>query len=199
MSATPANIQSIIERAQQGDETAITTLYQTYVDLIHRYIAYRVPTAHDAEDLTGEVFVRMVEGLPNYRFTGAPFESWLYRIASARVADWYRKTRRSEQVELTEHLSDSKPSPEEHLLESVELDLLREAIQVLNEEQKQVLLLRFVERKSHAEVAKITGKSVSAIKSTQHRALTRLAKELGAESKGRHYLRGGHDGQKLEP
>jgi RNA polymerase sigma-70 factor, ECF subfamily len=193
MSVSPANIQSIITRAQQGDETAITTLYQTYVEKIYRYIAYRVPTTNDAEDLTGEVFVKMVEGLPNYRFTGAPFESWLYRIASARVADWYRKAKRNEQVELTEQLSDSKPSPEESLLENVELDLLREAIKILNEEQKQVLLLRFVERKSHAEVSAIIGKSVSAIKSIQHRALTRLAEKLGAKSKGRHYLRGGHD------
>ena len=80
--------QALIERAQQGDPEAVAGLYRQHVQAIARYIAYRVPEAQVVEDLTAEVFLRMVEGLPGYRWTGAPFEAWLYRIAAARVADY---------------------------------------------------------------------------------------------------------------
>src|SRR5690242_5020256 len=66
-----------VRQAQHGDASAIEALYQHYVEAIYRYIFYRVSSQRDAEDLTAEVFVRMVEGLPSYRFTGAPFEAWL--------------------------------------------------------------------------------------------------------------------------
>lgn len=185
-------INELIQRAQRGDQAAIAALYEAHAQKIYRYVVYRVPTVHDAEDLTAEVFVRMVEGLPTYRITEAPFEAWLYRIAAARIADWYRRHKRHPQVELTETLKTSDPQPEDNILREQEIDTLREAVQQLNEEQQSVLILRFVERRSHEETAEIMGKSVSAVKSIQHRALTRLASILGSEGKVRHYLRGGH-------
>src|SRR6185369_554015 len=84
-----SELNRIIQAAQKGDETAVTALYQAYSQAIYRYIAYRVPV-EEAEDLTAEVFVNMVEGLPRYQISEAPFESWLYRIASSRVADYHR-------------------------------------------------------------------------------------------------------------
>ena len=83
----PADLETLIERARTGDTDAVAALYRLHAPAIFRYIAYRVPTEADAEDLTAEVFLRMVEGLPAYRSEGAPFEAWLYRIAAARVAD----------------------------------------------------------------------------------------------------------------
>jgi RNA polymerase sigma-70 factor (ECF subfamily) len=188
----PTDLERLIRKAQSGDENAIASLYQAYAQMIYRYIAYRVP-APDAEDLTGEVFVRMVEGLPAYRITEVPFEAWLYRIAAARVADYYRYHKRRIEVELDDQTPETEPMPEEQLLEQQEVEVLREAIQQLTPEQQSILIWRFVERKSHEEVAELLNRSVTNVKTIQHRALTQLAKILGTTKESRHYLRGRHE------
>lgn len=186
------DVEQLVLRAQNSDKEAISALYQMYAQVIYRYIFYRVPTMVDAEDLTAEVFLKMVEGLPDYRITGVPFEAWLYRIAAARITDFYRRTRRRPQSELTESVSDARPAPEELLQRSQEVDALREVLQQFDQDEQAILMLRFVERKSHKEVADILGKSVSAVKSTQHRVLVQLANLMGS-GKVRHYLRGDHE------
>jgi RNA polymerase sigma-70 factor (ECF subfamily) len=188
------SVDRIVQKAQLGDQEAIAQLYQTYAQQIYRFIAYRVLTDADAEDLTAEVFVKMVEGLNTYQFTGAPFEAWLYRIASARVIDYRRRSKRRPQTELLETLSSGEDSPEERILHQQELEILRIALNGLSDEQQSILVLRFIERKSHQEVADILGKSISAVKSIQHRALLQLASKLGSEAKVRHYLRGSYEG-----
>lgn len=184
----------IIQKAKTGDREAVSQLYQLYAQKIYRYVSYRVQTDADAEDLTAEVFVKMVEGLGSYRITGAPFEAWLYRIAAARIIDYRRRARRRPQTELSEVLSTGEKSPEERILEQQEVETLRHALSGLTDEQQNILVLRFIERKSHQEVATILGKSVSAVKSIQHRALIQLASRLGSDTKVRHYLRGSYDG-----
>ena len=180
----------LIERAQQGDPDAIAGLYRQYVQAITRYIAYRVSDDAVIEDLTADVFLRMVEGLPAYRVTGAPFEAWLYRIAATRIADYYRQQQRHPLEVLNEAVRSDHTSLEMTLQEREELNELREALEQLDEEQQTILILRFVERKSHQEVADIVGKSVRAIATAQHRALKRLAELLGTQKTDRHYLRG---------
>jgi RNA polymerase sigma-70 factor, ECF subfamily len=187
---SPADIEQWIRRAQLGDQEAVGLLYQMFVQRIYRYIAYRVAGTSEAEDLTAEVFVKMVEGLSTYRVTGAPFEAWLYRIAAARIADYYRRARRRPQTGLLDTLTDSEPLPEDQILENQEVDALRDALSELTEEQQTVLILRFIERKSHEEVAQIVGKNVNTVRSIQHRALSQLSSILGAGAKARHYLRG---------
>ena len=83
--------------------------------------------------------------------------------------------------------------PEEQMRQAEEINVLRAALQQLTDEQQTIISLRFIERKSHEEVAALTGKSVAAVKSVQHRALKQLAKHLGLKHKARHYLRGGED------
>ncbi len=180
----------MVTRAQQGDADAIANLYQTFAEAIYRYMAYRVPTQADAEDLTADVFLKMVEGLPGYRLTPAPFEAWLYRIAAARVVDFRRRTSQHPHVELSEQLTDEDPLPEAQVQHDQEFETLRDALMQLNDDFQTILILRFIERKSHEEVAVILGKSVTAVKSAQHRALAHLASLLGTEQKTRHYLRG---------
>lgn len=180
----------VIRKAQRGDADARSMIYQAYAPMIYRYIAYRVGETQDVEDLTSEVFVRVVQDLPRYKDTGAPFEAWLYRIASARVADFYRKRKRRSHVSLMETLKSDSPQPEDRMLEAEEVKQLRQALSRLKEQEQNILIMRFVERLSHDEVAVITGKSVSAVKSIQHRALIRLTQLLGSEEKVRHYLRG---------
>jgi RNA polymerase sigma-70 factor (ECF subfamily) len=189
--STP-EMQQIIQRAQQRDPEAVTQLYQLYCQPIYRYIAYRVPTTADAEDLTAEVFVKMIEGLPKYRQTGVPFEAWLYRIAAARVIDYRRRQMRRPQTSLSETMHNGHTLPEERLQEQQEFERLRQALAQLSDEQQSLLILRFIERKTHQEVAAILGKSEAAVKSIQHRALAQLTALLGSAEKVRHYLRGRH-------
>jgi RNA polymerase sigma-70 factor (ECF subfamily) len=180
----------LILRASQGDQDAIAALYQQYIQPIFRYVSYRVSETTVAEDLTAEVFLRMVEGLPAYKQNGVPFEAWLYRIAAARVADHYRARMRHPQETLSETEPAPAASPEGALQAQEEQAALRAALRELSDEYQDILVLRFVERKSHAEVATLLGKSETAIKSAQHRALTRLAELMGLNGKSRHYLRG---------
>lgn len=184
------NEDHLIKAARQGDRGAIAALYRQYVDAIFRYVSYRIPEPSTAEDLTAEVFLRMVEGLPRFEINGAPFEAWLYRIAAARVADFYREKTRHPRAVLSGFEITSDPSPEGRVQSAEEQAEVRAALRQLSEEHQTILLLRFVERKSHADVARIVGKSVSAVKSAQHRALSQLADLMGAETKARHYLRG---------
>jgi RNA polymerase sigma-70 factor (ECF subfamily) len=187
MSETPDDI--LIQRAQQGDEDAVASLYRRYVPAITRYIGYRISDGSAVEDLTAEVFFQMVKGLPRFRVTGAPFEAWLYRIAGARVADYYRRAAREQSVENT--LDETfQPSPELSVQQREELDALRAALSQLSDEHQTILILRFVERKSHDEVAQILNKNTRAVATAQHRALKKLAELLGTSKKGRHYIRG---------
>jgi RNA polymerase sigma-70 factor, ECF subfamily len=188
-SPLPKSIEAIITRAKAGESEAVTQLYEMHIGQIYRYIAYRIPE-NDAEDVTSDVFINMVESLPAFTYTGAPFEAWLYRIASARVADYYRKKNRSEHVELNERLKSNHPQLEETLITAQEQQLIRDKLKNLSEDQQTLLILRFVERKSHDEVAQLLGKSVSAVKTMQHRALQRLAQLMGKDKKERYYLRG---------
>jgi RNA polymerase sigma-70 factor (ECF subfamily) len=167
-------------------------LYQLHVQKIFRYVVCRVPSNADAEDVTAEVFVNMVEGLPTYNVTDVPFEAWLYRIAASRVADFYRRSNRRAHEDLSENLHDSTPLPEELIQQNQALDRLRGALRQLPDEYQTILIMRFVERKSHAEVAQLIGKTVPAVRNAQHRALIRLSELLDTD-KVRHYLRASHE------
>lgn len=188
-----SDLQATVRRAQQGDQAAIAGLYEHYAPIIYRYVYYRVAETADAEDLTAEVFVQMVRALPRYQWTGAPFDAWLYRIANARVVDFRRRQQRRPMVQISDTLEDTRPKPEDQVQQRMEIEALRVALRQLNDEQQHILVLRFVERKSHQEVAEILGKSMTAVKSAQHRALAQLVTAMGSEEKIRHYLRGGGD------
>lgn len=181
--------QMLIRRGQQGDRNAVAQLYRRYTHAITRYVAYRVPDDAAVEDITAEVFLRMIEGLPHYKITGAPFEAWLYRIAAARVADYYRAHARQPQQALQDDVADQLTPLEVALQQREELDTLRHAISQLPDHYQQVLTLRFVERKSLQEVADILDKRLHAVGMMQHRALKKLAELLGT-TKGHYYLRG---------
>jgi RNA polymerase sigma-70 factor (ECF subfamily) len=181
--------QGLIARAKQGDKNAVSALYEGYAQAIFRYISYRVESDMVAEDLTADVFLRMVQGLPRYEDTGAPFGAWLYRIAASQIADHHRGKRHT-----ATPLSDDQPSddtdPFGKTAKAQEQAQLRKALAALPEEYQTLLILRFMQGLPHTEVASILEKSDAAIRVMQHRALKALAKVLGADSKARSYLRG---------
>ena len=171
----------LILQAKQGDKQAIAELYTGHVDAIYRYIWPRVRDEAIAEDLTAQVFLKALEGLPGYEPSGKPFLAWLYRIAYARVVDHWRKQDRRATLPLDDTLPAREPRPGE-LLEVEDdwitaIDLLAQ----LTDDQQEVLMLRFIGEMSLSEVAETMGKTLGATKAVQHRALASLARLLEAQ------------------
>lgn len=181
MSELPQVTRDLIQKAKDGNRQAVSILYRTYADAIYRYILMRVNNKLVAEDITADVFTKMVEGLGNYRLTGAPFEAWLYRIASSKIVDHRRKQNYRQHSQIDENIVTAESSPEETILQQQEAARLQQALTQLNEQDRLVIILRFVERKSHKEVADIIGKSEVTVRSIQHRALGKLATVIGLE------------------
>ena len=167
---------ALVQRARNLNHAAIGALYRRHVQAVYRYIYYRVGNAHTAEDLTAEVFLRAIEGLPEYESRGTPFRSWLYRIAQARVADHFREAQHTGLAPIAEDL----PSDEESCLarseRAFECEELRQAVAQLTPDQQQVIGLKFVQGLSNAEVAAALGKTEGAVKALQYRALNALHK-----------------------
>lgn len=156
------------------ERAAISALYRRHVQAIYRYLYYRVGDEHTAEDLTAEVFLRAIEGLPNYEPRGVPFAAWLYRIAQARMADYFRRQGRTATVGLDEGWPSDEDLPLARVERSSLHEELRAALGRLTIDQQQVIILKFVEGFSNAEAARILGKTEGAVKSLQHRALNAL-------------------------
>jgi RNA polymerase sigma-70 factor (ECF subfamily) len=169
----PTDESDLIRRARQRDADAFSELYRRHVDRIFRYLLLRVNDDTVAEDLTSEVFVRALEALDSYEDRGAPFAAWLYRIAKARTIDYWRRLQRTD-VSLDASELDVAIDPPAG--DVVAYRALAGALQHLTDEQQEVILLKFVEGFSIAEVAKITGRSEGAVKALQHRALAMLAR-----------------------
>jgi RNA polymerase sigma-70 factor (ECF subfamily) len=171
----------LIEQAKTDPE-AFGRLYELYVEKIYNYIYYRLGNHHDAEDLTAKVFYRALNHIANYNNKGVPFAAWLYRIAHNLVVNWRRDHSRRQMVALEEVdlSSDRLESPHRAAERANEQELLLAAIQQLPRERQELLVLKFVERMSNAEIGRVLGRSEGAIKSLYHRTLVSL-KELLAE------------------
>jgi len=168
----------LIQRAKKGDPAAFAEIYDRHQPAIYRYIFYRVGDAATAEDLTSEVFVRLVERIDRFTYRGRPLLAWLYTIARNLVADHHRRAGRPSPLPLDERLTASAADPEEALARRLTQQRLIAAIAYLTEDQRQVLLLRFVEGLDNETVARMLGKSVGAVKALQHRALAALRRIL---------------------
>ena len=168
----------LIQRAQEGDQTAITKLYRSHVDAVYRYVWARVRDETVAEDLTAQVFLKALEGLPTYNHSGKPFLAWLYRIAYARIVDHWRQQERRVEVPLDETLPASEPRPSALLEIEADWVMAIDLLAQLTDDQQDVLMLRFIGEMSLAQVAETLGKTVGATKAIQHRALASLARML---------------------
>jgi RNA polymerase sigma-70 factor (ECF subfamily) len=169
----------LVERAQRGDRDALEALYLLHFDRIYGYLRISVGNRHDAEDLTTQTFVRMLESIGGFRWRSAPFSAWLFRIAHNLAVDHFR-ARRLVQVEddVPEPIGEEESSAEEQALESIGQTGMLGLIEELPAEQRQVLTLKFVFGFGNSELAGILGKTDGAVKSLQHRALAALERQL---------------------
>lgn len=168
----------LIRRAKQGDKQAIGELYRLHVDVIYRYIWGRVRDESVTEDLTAQVFLKALEGLPTYEPSGKPFVAWLYSIAYARIVDHWRKHERRVEVPLEETFPARDLRPEEFLEAEADWAVAIDLLAQLTDDQQDVIILRFIGEMSLAQVAETLGKTVGATKAIQYRALASLARLL---------------------
>jgi RNA polymerase sigma-70 factor (ECF subfamily) len=170
----------LVERAKE-DPAAFGVLYKRYVKKIYNYIYYRTSNHHDAEDLTARTFYRALSKLDGYENRGVPFSAWLYRIAHNLVANWHRDRSRRQMIPLDELVLTSRPKktdPHQLVEANEEKETLLRAIRQLPDDRQQLLILKFVEKMSNAEIGQVIGRSEGAIKSLYHRTLVSLRKEL---------------------
>jgi RNA polymerase sigma-70 factor, ECF subfamily len=187
---TNAEMVALLKSAKCGDPAAYDRLYNLYADKIFRYLYSRVGQREVAEDLTADLFVRLIQVLPRFRVNFArpvaSFSAWLYRIAGNLLLDHYRKQRYRNHLDLAEQEDQASPvePPLYRVAASESGQALVEAISQLNEEQQVVLLARFAEGLSVQDVAQLMGKSEGAVKALQHRALACLRRLLPQEVAG---------------
>jgi RNA polymerase sigma-70 factor (ECF subfamily) len=173
---------TLVAQAQQGETAAFEQIYDLHRQPIFNYIYFRVGHSELAEDLTSEVFVRMVDKIDTYKQNGRPLAAWLYTIARNLVIDHHRRDNQLTWVPLDERLIESRDSnPDNATDRSLLQECLLKALQHLTEDQRQVILFKFVERRSNIEVGAILGKTEGSIKSLQHRALAALKRALDKE------------------
>jgi RNA polymerase sigma-70 factor (ECF subfamily) len=169
----------VLAQASRGDREAFGELYQRYVGRIYNYIYYRTGSVHDAEDLTARVFFRAMRHIPNYKDRGLPFSAWLYRIAHNLVANWHRDNNRRKEISLDDSVIGKHEGdhPEQELVSLEERENLFKLLHSLPADRQHLIILKFIEQMSNAEIGQVMGKTEGAVKSLYHRTLLALRNE----------------------
>ena len=171
----------LVDRAQSGDRDALEELYLEHFDRIYSYLHMTVGNRHDAEDLTTQTFLRMLESISRFRWGAAPFSAWLFRIAHNLAMDHFRARRRWQPEEEVPEPADAvESSAEELAFKALSSQSMFDLIEELSDEQRQVLILKFVFDFSNVEAATVLDKTEGAVKSLQHRALASLQKQMSS-------------------
>lgn len=173
-------LKALVLRARDGDAEAFGSLYDHYVELVYRYVYYRVGSHSLTEDLTSETFLRALRRIRDFHWQGKDFGAWLVTIARNLVADHFKSGRYRLEICTAELLEPDRPQegPERAVLDSMTNRTLLAAVRRLGSEQQECVVLRFLHGLSVAETALIMGKKTGAIKALQYRAVRSLARML---------------------
>tara|TARA_B100000029_G_scaffold515342_1_gene621864 strand:+ start:10283 stop:10864 length:582 start_codon:yes stop_codon:yes gene_type:complete len=164
-----------VEAAQKGDTDALGILYEYYFPRVFRFVSVRVFQQEDAEDIVNEIFMRIVSNISRFRWEGAPFGAWVFRIARNEVVNHIRRSSRQlEKEPLFDSIPDEKKDHVGDLEKEEALEYVRAASASLPAAQRDVIALRFGADLSVAETAKVLGKTENNIKVLQHKAIVRL-------------------------
>lgn len=172
--------EALLDRAVNFDEAALSELYDRYETKIYSYIYRRTSDQVLSEDLTAQVFLKMLEAIQSERAWHSSFSGWLYRIAHNLVIDHYRARDRQKQVSIDDvpFMPDSGTGPVRAAELALDAEALRSAMRRLTDDQAQVLTLRFLEGYSFGEIADMMDKTEGAVKALQHRAVATLRQLL---------------------
>ncbi len=178
------SVDEAVGRAQKGDAAAFAVLYEDYYDRIFRYVSFKTGNSLEAEDITAEVFVKMLESIDSFRWQGYQFSSWLFRIAHNLVVDHFRKRGRRHIVALDDApAAATEYNPDLDRKRDVDMSMVpvQEAMKDLTDLQREVISLRFAAGLSVAETARAVGKKDNAVKALQHAGIKKLRGILSAE------------------
>ncbi len=178
-----AEVADLVARAQAGDGEAFGELYDAYVDLVYRYVYYRVGSASLAEDLVSETFLRALRRISTFTWQGRDVAAWFITIARNLIADHYKSSRYRLEVSTEDMVGASgdraaDDDPEQAVLTALTNSALVEAVKKLGPEQQECVVLRFLQGLSVAETALAMGKNDGAVKALQYRAVRALARHL---------------------
>ncbi len=167
--------KELVSRAKAQDTVALGRIYDLFVERIYRFVYVRVGRREDAEDVTEQVFVKVLKNIGSYEERGLPFEAWLFRIVRNLVTDYYRG-RRKTFVPLDEavHVIDPKPKPEEAVSVKLQYEEVLGQIRKLPERYQEIIELKFIEELTNDEISQILKKPVDQIRVLQSRALAKL-------------------------
>lgn len=169
----------LIKQAQKGHSDSFGILYDRYHQQIYRFVLLKTSHKQEAEDLTHEIFLSAWQNINRFSYQGHPFSSWLYQIARYRIIDYYRTKKENSTIDdLPEDRFEVNLALDNQLDQITNLKNIKSAIRQLNEDQQNVLILRFIEDLSPAEIAQTLNKSESAVRVTQHRAIQKLKEIL---------------------
>lgn len=190
MAGQPDDDRELVEKAQAGSVDAFGVLYERHAPAVFRYLYAHLPDRLDAEDLTGEVFLKTWQSLSAYRQRGTPFLAFLFRVAHNALIDHYRRARQRDQQSITdleEVLKDADPGPAEVTGARLEHQELLSIMSQLSEDYQTVLILRFLSELSPEETAQVMQRSAGSVRVLQHRALEALRKQLDTSKAGLMY------------
>ncbi|MEN6434729.1 MAG: sigma-70 family RNA polymerase sigma factor, partial [Anaerolineaceae bacterium] len=167
---TDRSLEDIIKAASRGNPDAVARLYELYHQGIFRFLYYRTGSIPSAEDLTSEVFLRMVRSVSGFQPGAGSIEAWLYQIARRVLYDWYRNNSLHPEVQLAENHTDPLPLPEDHAERKFDHSMLAQAIRFLSTDQQEVVILRFINGLNLQDTARAIQRSEDAVKGLQRRA-----------------------------
>ena len=173
--------ESLVHKAQQGNQEAFAQLYEENFDKIYRYVVLRIGNKTEAEDMTQQVFLNALKSISSFKWKGTPFSAWLFRIARNQVVDYLRKKAKRATTPLDESVVSSDSHPELVAERGLDIEQLLLATERLTAAQREVVSLRFAGELSIAQVARVMGKSQGAVKALQHSAIVALRKALSPE------------------
>ncbi|MCI0394297.1 MAG: sigma-70 family RNA polymerase sigma factor [Chloroflexi bacterium] len=174
---------TLLAGVRKLDPQALAAVHDHYYPAIYRYIAYRVANRETAEDLTSEVFIRLLNAVRDQTAPQNTLRGWLYGVASRVVADHHRRGYRGQEVELSESLESPTADPADAVADRLAYDDLQAAVAELTDEQMDVIALRFGYEMPIRDVAEIIGKSEGAVKQLQARAVAALSRKLRGQRK----------------
>jgi len=176
--------RAVVDAARAGDEAALAELYKLYFPRVYRYILARMGNPYDAEDLTEEVFLRVLHAIERFQWREAPFSAWLFRIAHNAVISQRRKEgARGRSSPLSEALPMDSQGPDEMVENRLALKEIMKAAETLPEAQRRVISLRFAAGLTVAETARAMGKGEGNVKVIQHKAIAKLRDMLAQRPK----------------
>ena len=178
-------VSDLVRKAQGGDQSSFALLYERFFDQIFRYVSFKTGSPTEAEDITGEVFVRMIESIHRFKWQGHPFSSWLFRIAHNLIVDYFRKKGKKALVPLegsADNLRSAHVDVDRRIDLEIAMDEIRRAMEGLTDLQREVISMRFAGGLSVAETARAIGKKDNAIKALQHAGLKKLRMMLSGEN-----------------